>query len=81
MPNIIKCFFDIKKGGYYKLSPVKVLYYGLGQPKEVVISRLSSSEAWLMLINKSYVFEVRSQPFFNDPFDCFIIELIRLMGL
>ena len=69
MPNIIKCLFDVKKGGYYMVSPVKALHYGLGQPKEVVISRLSSSEALLMLIYKSYVFEVGSQPLFNDPFE------------
>ena len=37
MPNIIKCFFDVKKGGYYMFAPVKALHYGLGQPKEVVI--------------------------------------------
>ena len=51
------------------LSAVKALHYRLEQPKEVVISRLSSSEAWLMLIYKSYVFEVGSQPLFNDPFE------------
>ena len=41
MPNIIRGFLDVKKGGYYMLSPVKALHYGLGQPKEVIISRLS----------------------------------------
>ena len=37
MPNIAKCFFDVKKR-------VEAFYDGLGQSKHVVIGRLSSSK-------------------------------------
>ena len=43
MPNIVKSFFDVKKGSYYMFSSVEAFHNGLGQSKEVVISRLSSS--------------------------------------
>ena len=45
MLNIVKSFFDVKKGSYYMFSSVEAFHNGLGQSKEVVISRLSSSEA------------------------------------
>ena len=44
MPNIVKCFFDIKESSYYMCSFVEALHDGLGKPKKVVIGRLSSSE-------------------------------------
>ena len=45
VPNIVKSFLDVKKSSYYMLSSVKAFHDGLGQSKEVVIGRLSSSEA------------------------------------
>ena len=44
MPNIVKSFFDVKKGGYYMFSSVKAFHDGLGQSEEVVIGRLSFFE-------------------------------------
>ena len=67
MPNIVKCFFDVKKRCYYMFSSVEAFHDGLGKSKQVVIGRLSSSETWLMLIEESYIFKVGSQPLFNDP--------------
>ena len=45
MPNIVKSFFNVKKSSYYMFSSVEAFHDGLGQPKKVVIGRLSSSEA------------------------------------
>ena len=44
MPNIVKCFFDVKKSSYYMFSSVEAFQDGLGQSKQVVIGRLSSFE-------------------------------------
>ena len=44
MPNIVKCFLDVKKSSYYMLSSVEAFHYELGQYKQVIIGKLSSSE-------------------------------------
>ena len=33
MPNIAKCFFDVKKSSYYMFSSVKAFHDGLGSLK------------------------------------------------
>ena len=44
MPNIVKCFLDVKESSYYMFSSVEAFHDRLGQSKQVVIGRLSSSE-------------------------------------
>ena len=44
MPNIVKFFFDVKKSSNYMFSSVEAFHDGLGQSKQVVIGRFSSSE-------------------------------------
>ena len=38
MPNIVKCFFDIKNSSYYMFSSVEAFHDGLGQSKQVDLS-------------------------------------------
>ena len=44
MPNIVKCFFDVNKSSYYMFFSVEAFHDGLGQSRQVVIGRFSSSE-------------------------------------
>ena len=37
MPNIVKCFLDLKKSTYYMFSSVEAFHDELGLPKKVVI--------------------------------------------
>ena len=56
VPKIVKSFFDVKKCSHYMFSSVEAFHNGLGEPKEMIISRLVLSETWLTLIYETYVF-------------------------